>query len=243
LPQYAIAWITGGMSALLIFVAQYETWSIERNKYEEKAHKLDQIEHGKPRLLLKEPGAIHCEVVTQTFRNGLGRVIKQRVDTFIKVRLINDPESSVPSAKAIGVTAKVNYYRCSDNAHLLALDGRWAESTQASAIPPLESRIHLLSATFLQGQERSLDIAFRDSESGKCYAWNNDNYNAVNEFFVYPPHLLEGDRFRVAIRLRGDWIDKLVSFIFRIEGDGFVVESYDEDGAYPDEQGGRLGSG
>jgi hypothetical protein len=227
-----VAWITGGISVLLIFVAQYEAWSTERDKYEVESKKLERLENEKPRLVLKEPGAIHCETVSQRFWDVNGRIVKERIDTFLKVRFINDPELSVPSSKANGVTASISYYRCSDNALLLSLDGRWAESTQPSGIPPLESTVHLLSASFPQGQQRSLDIAFRDGESGKYYAWNNDNYKAIDQFFVYPGHLLEGDRFRVEIRLRGDWIDKRVSFIFQAKDGGFIVEPHDEDGVH-----------
>jgi hypothetical protein len=222
-----------GAFPVLIFVAQYQAWSEERSKYESEAGKLEKINTEKPRLLLKQPGAISSELITQTFGDvHSGKVLKQRVDNFLKVRFINDPELSVPSSKAT-VIATIDYYRCSDNALVFSLDGRWSESTQPSAKSPLESKIDLLPATFLQGQQRSLDIAFCDGESGKYYAWNNDNYNAVNEFYVYPQRLLEGERFRIEIRLRGDWVDKRVSFIFSTKDKGFVIESCAEEGIPP----------
>ena len=227
-----VAWITGALSGFLIFVAQYQAWSGERNNFEAASKKLEKIENEKPRLLLKQPGAISCESITQTFGDvRSGKVLKQRVDLFLKVRFINDPELSVPSSKAT-VIATIDYYRLPDNALIFSLDGRWAESTQPSAKSPLESKVDLLPATFLHGQQRSLDIAFCDGETGKYYAWNNDNYNAVNEFFVYPSHLLDGERFRVHIRLRGDYVDKHVSFIFVTKDKGFVIESYDEEGIH-----------
>jgi len=162
-----IAWITGGVSAFLVLVAQFQVWSEEREKYETEAKRLEKIENEKPRLVLKEPDAAYCETVSQSFGDGTGKILKQRIDNFLKIRFINDPELSVPSSKAIGVIATLDYYRCSDNAHLLSLDGRWSESTQPSGVPPLESTIHLLPATFLQGQQRSLDIAFCNCETGK----------------------------------------------------------------------------
>jgi hypothetical protein len=202
----------------------YRIWAKEYERAESVTSKLDAIERAQPRLMLKEPGAIYCESVTQTFRDVAGRIVKQRVDRFLKVRFINNPGLSVPSSKATGVIATIDYYRCSDSAHVLSLDGRWSESTQPSGISPLESKIHLLSATFLQGQQRSLDVAFCDGESGKYYAWNNDNYNPANEFFVYPAHALIGDRFTIRIRLRADFVDEIFSFSFRTEDCGFVIE-------------------
>jgi hypothetical protein len=212
------------LAVVAALVTCYRIWAKEYERAEDVNSRLDAIDKAKPRIMLKEPGAIHCESVTQTFRDETGRILKQRVDTFLKVRFINDPELSVPSSKATGVIATVDYYRCSDNVLVFSLDGRWSESTQPSGISPLESKLHLLSATFLQGQQRSLDIAFCDGDSGKYYAWNNDNYNAVNEFFVYPPHALIGDRFKITIRLRGDFVNETFSFSFRTENSGFVIE-------------------
>jgi hypothetical protein len=226
-----VAWITGGLSGFLIFVAQYQTWSGETDKYKSATEKLEKIENARPRLILKEPNPISCKPVTQTFWNTeTHQIVKQRIDNFLGVRFINDPELSVPSSRAIGVTAKIYFYRIDETVPMLCLDGRWAESTQPSAIPQLETKFDLLPATFLQGQERTLDIAFCNSETGQYYAWNNDNYNAANELFVYPPHLLQGERFRVEIRLRGDWIDKRISFTFSAKDRGFVIESYAEEG-------------
>ena len=198
-------------------------------KYESDANsfktKLDAMESTKPKIKLKEPGAIYTEPIVQSFRGTSGQLFKQRVDTFLKVRFINDPQLSVPSSKATGVIATIDYHRCSDGEHLLSLDGRWSESTQPSAISPLESTVHLLSADFSQGQQRSLDIAFCDGETGKCYAWNNDNYKAANQLFVYPPHLLTGDTFKVTIRLRGNSVDERFEFTFNITSDkGFKIE-------------------
>jgi hypothetical protein len=215
-------------AAICFVAANFMFWKRDYKRAEEMASKLGEVESGKPRLLLKQPKAIYCETVTQTFTNQQsGVIIKQRVDTFLKVRFINDPELSVASSKAT-VIATIDYYRVPDETCVFSLDGRWSESTQPSGIHPLQSKIHLLSATFSQGQQRSLDIAFCDGQTGKYYAWNNDNYNALNEFYVYPAHLLDGERFRIHIRLRGDWVDKHVEFVFSTNNKGFVIESYEE---------------
>jgi len=69
---------------------------------------------------------------------------------------------------------------------------RTPEERRSSTSDSMPEVWELLPATFLQGQQRSLDIAFCDGEPGKYYAWNNDNYNAINEFYAYPKHLNHG---------------------------------------------------
>jgi len=177
--------------------------------------KLDALEKAKPRIKLKDPDAVYTEPVVQRFKNQHNCVIRTQVDRFLKVRFINDPETSSPSAKAKEIIATIDYYRCPDNAHVLSIDGRWSESTQPSGLSPLESKVGLLPADFVHGQQRSLDIAYRDGHSGKYYAWNNDNYNYVNQSYVYEKHLLDGKHFRVEIRLRGENVDERFSFEFR----------------------------
>jgi hypothetical protein len=36
--------------------------------------------------------------------------------------------------------------------------------------------------------------------------------------------VLQGDRFRVTVRLRGDWIDNQLSLIFKAENGSFTIE-------------------
>ena len=196
--------------------------AIRRRESEKRklAAKLDDIEKAEPRITLKQPSAIYVQDVAQKFTDGYSYIVP-----FLKVRFVNDPPYPCPSAKANGVRAKIQFYRHSDNSHLLSIDGRWAESTQPPAIHPLESKSHLLAATFGIGEERSLDVAYRDGETRRYFAWNNDNYN--HHHFRCEDHLLKGDHFRVDIRLRGEWIDQTFSFAFKtklIGGGGFEIE-------------------
>jgi hypothetical protein len=153
-----IAWITGGISAFLLFVAQYEAWSEERNKYEVEAGKLEGIEKGKPKLKLREPGAIYSELVYQNFRNAQGALLHEQLVPFLKVRFINDPDEPYPSANAKGVRAYIDYYRLPDEVHILSLDGRWAESDQPPQYSPFASKAHLLAATFGIGEAKSVTL-------------------------------------------------------------------------------------
>jgi len=232
-----IAWITGGVSAFLVFVAQYQAWDGEREKYESEGRKLAEIEQGKPRITLKEPAAVYTEPVYHRFTNTLtGEVLREQNVPFLKVGFINDPPNSYPSANAIGVRAFIDYYRLPEDVHILRIDGRWAESDQPPVYSPLASKAHLLAANFGIGEAKSVDIAYRDGD-GKCYAWNNDNYAYFNQFYVNPKHLLNGDRFRVEVRLRGNWVDKHVRVVFSLKESGFVIESYDEEGIHRGPEG------
>jgi hypothetical protein len=221
-------WGLGVVASTAVFAIEYSYRCIrqEESKTETEQQKLDQIEKAKPKIKLKDSDAVYTEPIAQRFTDSEGRVLMQRVDRFLKVRFINDPDTSLPAAKAQGIMATISYYRCPENAHIFSIDGRWSESTQPSGLPPLESKVHLLPADFGHGQQRSLDIAYKDGKSGKYYAWNNDNYNLINQFYEYPRHLLEGKHFRVEIRLRGVNVDEQFSFEFRTS---FAEKAFDID--------------
>jgi hypothetical protein len=178
--------------------------------------RLEEINNTRPAIRLDEPGAIYIEFVSQTY----GGTHFDSVP-FLKVRYVNSPAGPFPSANAEGVRATINYYRSPDHAFLLSIQGRWADSDQPSAISPLASKSHLLPITFGIGEPHSLDIAYRDAQTGQYFAWNNDNYSYP--FFRYEHHRLEGTEFEVEIRLLGVWVDERFSFTFKTTNDGFVL--------------------
>jgi hypothetical protein len=215
-------WLYGAIVLTLVFVFEVSFRCVKKTTQEAQEReaklitRLEEIDKAKPRIRLKEPGAVYIEHVSQTYGD-------RHFDSvpFLKVRFVNEPVGSYPSAKANDVRATIKYFRCSDNSLLLSIDGRWADSDQPSAINPLASKTHLLPTTFGIGEAHSLDVAYRDAQTGQCFAWNNDNYNYP--FFRYEHHSLKGDRFKVEIRLLGDWVDEYFSFRFRTTHDGFVV--------------------
>jgi hypothetical protein len=183
--------------------------------------KLEEIEKTTPKIKLKQPGAIYTEPVSLNVKDVANGTVYSWTVPFLKVRFINEPIGPYPSAKANDVRATINYYRVADGVQLLSIDGRWAESTQPSAIPAATSKTHLLPTTFGIGEAHSLDIAYRDSQTGEYFAWNNDNYNYP--LLRNPHHLLKGNLFRADIRLRGDWIDKTFAFTFKTTDTGFEI--------------------
>ena len=208
------AWVTGGMSALLILVAQYKAWSAERDKYEVVSRKLEEIERSKPHIKLREPNAIHVRQTGFQSRDGF-HLFNAPV---LRVRFVNDPEHPYPNAVARDIRAKIHFYK--NDSLIRRVDGRWADSDQASLRDKRQSRDDLLGTDFAIGAEHDLDIAFQSSD-GTCFIWNNDSYdNAFN-----PELLLDGTHFRIEIRLRGTWVDTTFSFSFRTNNNGFEIEA------------------
>src|SRR5208282_4118036 len=131
--------------------------------------KLEEIEKAKPRIRLGDyPGGICIANISQTYGEWRSESVP-----FLSVHFVNDPIGPYPSAKANDVRATINYYRCSDGKHILSVDGRWSDSSQPSALNPLVSKTHLLPVTFGIGEAHSLDIAYRDVQTGQYFAWNN----------------------------------------------------------------------
>jgi hypothetical protein len=214
-------------------VTCYRIWGTEHERAQKMSAQLQEIENGKPKLKLR---AVYSEPVYQHFSDASGKTLHEQLVPFLKVRFVNDPDKPYPSANATGVRAYIDYYSLPDEVHVLSLDGRWAESDQPPAYSPFLSRAHLLAATFGIGEAKSVDIAYCDSNGTYC-AWNSDNYDYVNQFWQHPGRILKGERFRVGVRLRGDWIDKHVSLVFSAQNKGFVIESYEEDGIHRGPQG------
>ncbi len=198
-------------------VACYRAWLTENELRLNALEKLKAIAEAKPKIKLREPDPVFFENVSQSYGNKIFNSVP-----FLKIGFVNDPVGSYPSAKANDVRATIDFHRVADGVHLLSIDGRWADSDQPSAINPLASKSHLLRTTFGIGEAHSLDIAYRDAQNGRYFAWNNDNYRYP--FFRYDHHLLNGDEFRVEIRLQGDWVDERFSFRFGTSDHGFTLK-------------------
>jgi len=210
------AWGIGLAIITLIFVLEYSLKKIKEVS--------EKIEGTKPEINLKNPGAIYIEPILQQFTDKHGNILREQTVPFLKVRFFNDPTDSNPSGIAKDVRAYIDYYRLKDDAHVLSIDGRWAESDQPPTYSPFASKAHLLGISFGIGEARSLDVAYCDPTSGKYYAWNNDNYAFINQFYVNPKHLLEAEGLRVEVRLRGEWVDKRLIFTFKTENRGFNID-------------------
>jgi hypothetical protein len=89
------------------------------------ALKLKQVDESKPRIVLRQPGAIYVSDVA--FRSN---DIVLFTALIIRVRFINDPLHPCPNAIAKDIVAKVRFFR--QDSLLFEIDGRWADSDQAS---------------------------------------------------------------------------------------------------------------
>jgi hypothetical protein len=128
------------LAVIAALVTCYRIWGAEHDRAKQAESQLQEIAGGKPKLKLR---AVYSERVYQHFRDAAGNILHQQEVPFLKVRFVNDPEKPYPSANATGVRAYVEYYRLPDQAHVLSLDGRWAESDQPPAYSPFSSLRHI----------------------------------------------------------------------------------------------------
>jgi len=179
--------------------------------------KLEQIEEANPHIVLREPGAAYIEAVTiQAIGNVTNNV------SFIKVRFVNKPRVPSPNSVARDVRVKLRFFEPVPGGRLvLAIDGRWADSDQPSIRDWRQSRPDLLKMQFGIEEERSLDVAFRDDQTGESYAFNNENCHYP--LMKKPEHLLVGQQFRVRISLLGPWVDETFEFYFVNDSQGTKI--------------------
>jgi hypothetical protein len=171
--------------------------------------KLQQIEQARPHIILREP---HAEYVEPVHIQAVGSTTT--AVSLIRVRFVNSPTGPpLPNSVARGVRAKVRFFESAPEGRLLLMiEGKWAESDQPSIRDFRDYRNDLLKIDFGIEEEHSLDIAFRDDQTGEFYAFNHDNYSYPQ--MKKPEHLLAGQHFLVRISLFGPWVDETFEFLF-----------------------------
>jgi hypothetical protein len=179
--------------------------------------KLHQIEDAKPHIVLREPDAAYIEPVNI---HAIGDVLN--TVSLMTVRFVNKPQGPFPNSVARDVRVKLRFFEPVPGGRLLlAIDGRWAASDQPSIRDWRQSRSDLLRMEFGIEEEHSLDIAFRDDQSGEFYAFNNENCHYP--LMKKPEHLLVGQHFMVRISLLGPWVDETFEFQFAHDSSGTKI--------------------
>jgi hypothetical protein len=179
--------------------------------------KLKQIEEAKPHIVLLEPDAAYVAPVNvQAIGNVMNTV------SFMTVRFVNQPQGPFPNSVARDVRVKLRFFEpVTGGRLLLAIDGRWADSDQPSIRDWRQSRTDLLRMGFGIEEGHSLDVAFRDDQTGEFYAFNNENFHYP--LMKKPEHLLAGQHFRVRISLLGPWVDETFEFQFANDSGGTKI--------------------
>ena len=133
--------------------------------------KLQQIEQARPHIVPCQPDAPYVEPVHIEATGNVTNVV-----SFIKVRFVNNPIGPpFPNSVAHDVRAKIRFLEPKPGGRLLlAIDGTWGDNNQPS-IRSWRQHRDLLKVEFGIEEEHSLDIAFRDGETGELYAFNHDN--------------------------------------------------------------------
>jgi len=188
----------------------------ERQRVEYRL-KLKQIEEAKPHIVLREPDAAYIAPVNiQAIGNVMNAV------SFMTVRFVNQPQGPFPNSVARDVRVKLRFFEPVPGGRLLlAIDGRWGDSDQPSIRDWRQSRTDLLRMGFGIEEELSLDIAFRDDQTGEFYAFNNENCHYP--LMKKPEHLLVGQHFMVRISLLGPWVDETFEFQFANDSGGTKI--------------------
>ncbi|PYX34485.1 MAG: hypothetical protein DMG80_01880 [Acidobacteria bacterium] len=178
---------------------------IQRNEYHIK---LKQIEEARPHIVLREPEAAYIAPVdVQAVGNVMNTV------SFMAVRFVNQPQGPYPNSVARDVRVKLRFFEPIPAGRLLlAIDGRWADTDQPSIRDWRRSPTDPLRMEFGIEEGHSLDIAFRDDQTGEFYAFNNENFHYP--LMKKPEHLLVGQHFMVRITLLGPWVNETFEFQF-----------------------------
>jgi len=212
LPSQNVFWTCARIAFVLSVALVFGEENREKRKLRQR---LESLENSRPKIVLKQPGAVHIEPNVY-----VGSIF---VAQFLRVRFVNTPDEAVPSAVAEAVAAKISYFREGENNPILSIDGRWADSDQPTPRERWQSYNDLLRIKFDIGDEHNVDVAYRDSRTGECFAWNNDNYNYQD--MTKPEHKLSGEVFRVQVRLVGARVDSTTEFRFSNSADGLRILS------------------
>ena len=200
-------------AAFCFVVANFIVWNRGNQRAQVAEHALEEVEKAKPKIVLREPNAIHVQDIGMGIRVS-GVPHTEKTVPFVKVRFVNKPKGNYPNSVAQKVSARI---RISDLSGKCQVDmaGRWDDTTQPSFIAFGFSKTDLQFVDFGILQERGLDIAFRDID-GSFVAWNNDNYDYQD--MRKPEHVLTGKEFQVEIKLSAVWVDE--TFVFQFGSGG-----------------------
>jgi hypothetical protein len=212
LPWQWKAAITLVVNLVLFLEVSFRAVRNRERQSDQYRTKLQETENARPRIVLCETDAQYVEPVHIHSSGNVTNVV-----SFLKVRFVNSPLGPpLPNSVAHDVRAKIRFFEPIPGGKLLlAVDGMWADSEQPSIRHWQQHRGDLLKVQFGIEEEHSLDIAFRDDETGELYAFNNENYGYPQ--MKKPEHLLAGRNLLVRVSLLGPWIDE--GFEFGISND------------------------
>ena len=127
---------------------------------------------------------------------------------FTHVKFCNTPQVRSTDARAKDVIAEITFFDSEGgNEVLKPFKGRWGDTKQPSYLEQGTPTRELDSVDFEEnGNEHELDIALKYQDEEVCYAFNNTSYSAP--MWKNPNFELNGERFQVRVRLKGQMVDK-----------------------------------
>lgn len=139
------------------------------------------------------------------------------------LRITNDAATSAPDSVAKQVGAFLAFYNA-DGRFLFSFAGRWGDTPQPPHLQQNQVPFELLNVDFPIGGTRELNIAIKYLEDAECYGVNNDSYG-YPPYFNNPRWRLDGQRFRVDIRVQGVYVDRSWTVHFANLGVGGGLEA------------------
>jgi hypothetical protein len=218
LPWHWKVIITLAVNIVLFVEVAFRAVRKRERQRDEYRLRLQQIDQARPHIVLREQNA---EWVEPVHIQAVGNVTN--VVSFVRVCFVNKPAGlPFPNSVARDVRAKVRFLEPTPGGRLLlAIEGKWADRDQPPVRDWRQHKNDLLKMEFGIEEEHSLDIAFRDDQTGKFYAFNNDNYTYPQ--MKKPEHLLAGQRFLIRISLLGPWVDQTYEFLFANDSSGTKI--------------------
>lgn len=218
LPWHWKVIITLVVNLFLFVEISFRTVRKGERERDEYLVKLLAIEQARPHIVLREADAECVEPVHIQATGDMTNVV-----SFIKVRFVNKANGlPFPNSVAHDVKATIRFFQPTAGGKLLlAIEGMWADRDQPSIRDWRRYRNDQLKMGFGIEEEHSLDVAFRDDQTGEFYAFNNNNYSYPQ--MKKPEHLLAGQHFLVRISLLGPWVDETFEFLFANDSSGTKI--------------------
>lgn len=172
----------------------------QNSRMDEIATELATIKDSRPNLVLH--GLPHKD--TRNLRDIQSNLFRPE---YFHVSFKNSPNIRTEQATARGVIAQLTYYN--DQRQLIGpINGRWADTPQPGALPPLTPRRPLLPVDFeSSGLEHQLTVAMKHREDDAIYAVNNDCYDYPA--WKVPGFVMNEQKVFVRVRLSGDNVNDL----------------------------------
>jgi len=157
-------WMVTSFWAAAAFCFAAASYAVWKEEYKKRV-RLEAKILGFPRLRLTSNAVSVVDVLYRTLHvSNSEQSSTQLIFPALRLRLVNEPIENTPDSEANGVRASISFLNPITGEKLLAIDGRWADTTQLSMMDVNRDITEILAVKFPIGQARSLDILIKHKE-------------------------------------------------------------------------------